>query len=225
MRSSAETPSSAPPVESAAEEFFFEPKPEELEDLSDLPPPPRRRRHPIMMLVVMIFSALLMWLYWEDVAYFLQPAAPQDLGETAAFEAKFRADANFDPDFPDNGYVRLAGLTGLRTHANDGQWTFFKLAYVPVYVQLGPEQTAQLEPDQALYLSVSGRLRRLAFTSRYDRLQDYYRQRFGVSFENAYILEAGKKPRQFWWAPALFGLFAAFILGNGVLLVRRLAAR
>lgn len=224
------TPPAAPdaqPTPAAAAPTMASLPPEQVgtvvdEDLSGLPRP-RRRRHPIMMVLVMAFSGVLMWMYWEDVEYFLQPSEPQELGSSLEFQDRYQADPKFDPNFPENRHVRLSGLTGLRTTANERQWTFMKLAFVPVYVQLGPKHSAQIAPDEdAIFLTVRGRLRRIAATSRFDQLQQYYRQRFGVSFNNAYILEAGVEPRSLWWAPALFALFIVFILVNGVLLVRRL---
>ncbi len=191
------------------------------DDLTDIVPR-RRARHPVMMLVIITFSGLLMWMYWDDLVYFTRPREPMDLGSTERFQEQYEANHNFDAGFPHNVYARITGLTGLRTTANDGQWTFLKMAYVPLYVQIGPEQSAGLDPDETLYLTVSGRLRRMAATSKYDALQAYYTRRFGVSFENAYILESGKKPQDFWWAPLLFGLFVFFALLNTFLLVRRL---
>lgn len=193
-------------------------------DLSDVPTQ-RKGRHPMMMLLVIIFSGVLMWLYWDDLVYFTRPGEPRDLGSTMSLKDRYEENHNFDAGFPHNSFVSISGLTGLRTAANNGEWTFLKLAYAPVYVQVGPEQSSTLDPDQTLYLTVSGRLRHIALTSRYDRLQDYYRTRFGVSFLNAYILEVGQGPSQFWWAPLLLLLFAAFIGVNLFLLVRNLARR
>ncbi len=191
-------------------------------DLSDLRRP-RRRRHPIMMVLIMAFSGVLMWLYWEDVSYFLQPSEPQELGSTFAYKEAYEKDPKFDPGLRSNSFVRVSGLTGLRTTANERKWTFMKLAYLPVYVQLGPELSARIAPDEeTIFLTVKGRLRRFGDTSRYDELQQYYRRRFDVSFANAYILEAGVHPRKLWWAPGLFALFIVFIGVNGVLLFRSL---
>lgn len=185
-----------------------------------LPPLRRQGRHPLIMLVILFLSAAMLYLYREDALYFTRPRAPLELGSTVSFKERFERERDFDPGFPHNGYVRISGLTGLKSTANAGEWAFFKLAYVPVYVQVGPQLAGQLHGDETVFVTIDGRLRRMAKTTRYDRLQQLYRERFGVSFANAYILEAGKQPADCWWAALLFLLFSSFIGINLILLVR-----
>jgi hypothetical protein len=176
------------------------------------------------MVAVIVLSALLCALHWDGLVYFTRSSEPLELGNTVAYKQRFEKEPGFDPELPHNGYVRISGLTGLKSTADGGRWAFFKLAYVPVYVQVGPELAGQIQGD-TVFITVAGRLRHMGKTAGYARLQQFYRERFGVSFEHAYILEAGQTPGDFWWVSLIFILMSSFIVINGTLLVRHVRRR
>ena len=212
---------------------FFE------QDLSDLPgpdsasdgggAPARTGRHPAMMVAVMVFSALLMWMFWEDTAYWLSgrgdgPAAagPVDIGDSAQWKRDFERDPTFaPPTLRHNSYVRVAGLTAYRTEAAKSREAFLKIVFLPLYVQLMDEAPSR-PTDHLVHLTVSGRLLDLTRTARYRGVQHFYAENFGLPTRTAFALVAEDKPEHYWWAPLLQALFLTFIGINGTLLVRAL---
>jgi len=188
-------------------------------DLSDLPAP-RRGRHPILMVAVMVFSVVLMWLFHEEAFYFFEAKAPTDLGDTMRFRADHRVNpAHRPPSFVHNTYVRLAGLTAFRTESESSNDVFLKLAYVPVYVHM--KETGPRRPsDSLVHLTVSGRLLDLRRSQDYRSVQRFYAQRFDLPTKSGFMLVAEAKPKSFWWALPLQGLFLLFIVINGAMLVR-----
>jgi len=151
------------------------------------------------LLLVAALGAILIALYWDEAAYFCEPRTPQDLGTTLPYKPRGESARTPPLPFVDNSYVTLSGLTGLPVVANDGRWRFYKLAFVPVWLQVGPAS----DPGTArtLYLTVTGRLRRIAPGSPHAAVVAHYQRVHGVAPDEAWILEAGRLPGDFWWAP------------------------
>lgn len=213
---------------------FFE------QDLSDLPaadgdsdaeaaPSGPRSRHPAVMVAVMVFSALLMWMFWEDTAYFLSGkwggeavGGPVDIGDSVQWRAEFQNNPTYAPEqLRHNRYIRVGGLTAFRTEAAKKQEAFLKIAYLPIYVHLKDEPPSK-PTDHLVHLTVSGRLLDLTRTGRYRGVQRFYAEQFGLPTRSAFMLVAEDKPAHYWWAPLLQGLFGLFIVANGAMLVRSL---
>ena len=190
-------------------------------DLADLPSGPTGR-HPALMVAVMVFSAALMWLFWEDTRYWLEAPKPVDIGDTIQWRRHHQNNAAYSPDgLRHNSYVRVAGLTTFRTEATGARQAFLKMSYVPILVHLRDEAPSE-RTDMLVHLTVSGRLLDLTRTSRYSGVQRFYAERFGVPTRRAYMLVAEDRPGSYWWTLALQALFGSFILANGVMLARSL---
>lgn len=212
---------------------FFE------QDLSDLPtsesvqssgaPKGRSRRHPVMMVAVILFSCGLIWMFQEDSAFWFlgqwrgeAAEGPVDIGDSMKWRRQFQKDRTFAPEeLRHNRYIRVAGLTAFRTEAADSQQAFLKIAYLPIYVHLKNEKREK-PTDHFVHLTVSGRLLDMRRTTQYRGVQRHYAEAFGLPMRDAFMLVAEEKPSEFWWSPLLQALFCAFILVNGVLLVRTL---
>ncbi len=192
-------------------------------------PPRRTGRHPAMMVAVMVFSALLSWMFWDDTAYWLSgqgsgeaAAGPVDIGDSVQWRAQFQSDPTFAPDaLRHNRYIRVGGLTAFRTEAAAKQQAFLKIAYLPIYVHLQNEPPSR-PTDHLVHLTVSGRLIDMSRTGRYRGVQRFYAEQFGLPTRSAFMMVAEDKPANYWWSPLLQGLFGAFILANGAMLVRTL---
>lgn len=183
------------------------------EALSNKEEPPGR--HPVLTVAVMVFSAVLMWMFAEEARYSMLPPEPIELGDTAQYrDASRKNPAHRPPEFVHNQFVRVSGLTTLRTESAKSNQAFLKLTFVPVYVHLKNEQPSRAS-GQLVHLTVTGRLLDMSRTHNYRSIQHFYAKSFDLPTARAFMVVAGDKPKSFWWAVPLECLFMAFIFLNG----------
>ncbi len=189
-------------------------------ELEALPAPPRGRRltHVFLLAAVIVLAAVLVVRLLPDVGYYLSASAPADLGRVGAIDAR-GLDAN--------RYVRVVGMPMLgravrfRRFVRPGVFRVFPLMnedrlLVQVYLPAsGAERGASP-------VEFAGRLVPLGRAPRgYGAVIGYLRDALGHEVPaGAFVLIAGERPSDLWWAPWAMLVLVAFIVTNSVQLVR-----
>ncbi|BDG06181.1 hypothetical protein [Anaeromyxobacter oryzae] len=181
-----------------------------------LPPPPRRespllRRSPLLAAVALAVSGWLLAMLWPDVAYFLSPGDPIDLGGPGAY----RLDAARENRLAQIRGELLDAVPVTETRSGAAR-TVGRLAGTNLIVD---------RPGRGGPPVFEGRLLPAAARADYGEVVAAMRSRGGQVGDRFLVLRDGERPRKRWPPVAGAAILLVVVAVNGRALLRRLLTR
>ena len=184
-------------------------KPPETADATGSPG--RGKQALVSVGVSMLLSAALIFLFWQDIWYFVQKPEPLALGVAGETELK---------DIPDNHYVRIGGLTDPRVQyagSNGKTYRYFILMGSPIIVEQELKSAITGEVKSFRY-NGSGRILKLSEEAKYDVLLNHLKDKLRLDLKaGGYVMQDGVMPRDVW---PYFAICCASIILTALSVIR-----
>lgn len=183
---------------------------------------PRQRVARYVNLFGIMLGLMLGWLFHREFLYYVSDPTPIALGDTGD-------EGFFQRELPHNRFVQVSGLPDPRkaTATSLGQdYRYFVLMGSWILVQEKLDEKTPLDPHRDYErFTGEGRLIQIEQDGRYTQIKTFMAGALGYKLKDrTFLLMQGERPREGWFAPAVFVLSILLFAVNAVGLARRLKA-